>query len=150
MATQFAPEAAVYTDYKDLLKNKDIDAVSVCSPNRFHGVVTLAALKAGKHVLVEKPMAMSLVEARSMVAAAKKAKKLLMVNQSQRKYAAHVKAKEVMDSGIMGKVLHVTAMFGHEGPEFWSPTGKWFFKKKEARFGAMADLGVAVREGWEL
>ena len=96
----------------------------------------------GKNVLVEKPMAMSLAEAKSMVAAAKKAKKLLMVNQSQRKYAAHVKAKEVMDSGIMGKVLHVTAMFGHEGPEFWSPTGKWFFKKKEARFGAMADLGV--------
>jgi predicted dehydrogenase len=142
MAAQYAPEAAVYADYKDLLKNKNIDAVSVCSPNRFHGVVTIAALKAGKHVLVEKPMAMSLAEAKSMVAAAKKAKKLLMVNQSQRKYAAHVKAKEVMDSGIMGKVLHVTAMFGHEGPEFWSPTGKWFFNKKEARFGAMADLGV--------
>jgi predicted dehydrogenase len=53
-----------------------------------------------------------------------------------------VKAKEVIDSGIMGKILHVTAMFGHEGPEYWSPTGKWFFKRKEARFGAMADLGV--------
>ncbi|MBL7646629.1 MAG: Gfo/Idh/MocA family oxidoreductase [Candidatus Hydrogenedentes bacterium] len=142
VAAKFAPEAAIYTDYKALLKDKNVDAVSVCSPNKFHGEVTIAALKAGKHVLVEKPMAMSLLEGKNMVAAAKKAKKLLMVNQSQRKYIGHVKAKEVMDSGIMGKVLHVTAMFGHEGPEFWSPTGKWFFKKKEARFGAMADLGV--------
>ena len=85
-------------------------------------------------------MACSTVEAERMVSAAKKAKKLLNVNQSQRRFPPHVKAKEVMDSGILGKVLHLTAMFGHAGPEFWSPTGKWFFRKKEARFGAMADL----------
>jgi UDP-N-acetylglucosamine 3-dehydrogenase len=142
MADKHAPDAAVYTDYKALLKDGEIEAVSVCMPNKFHGVVSIAAAKAGKHVLVEKPMAMSVAEAKKMVEAAKKAKVLLMVNQSQRKFAAHVKAKEVMDSGIMGRVLHVSAMFGHEGPEFWSPTGKWFFKKKDARFGVMADLGV--------
>jgi predicted dehydrogenase len=77
-----------------------------------------------------------------MIDAAKKNNVTLMVDQSQRRFPAHVKAKEVLDSGIMGKILHVTAMFGHAGPENWSPTGKWFFKKKEARFGAMADLGV--------
>ncbi|MCF6286638.1 MAG: Gfo/Idh/MocA family oxidoreductase [Candidatus Hydrogenedentes bacterium] len=141
-ADQHSPGAAVYTDYKALLKNADVEAVSVCMPNKFHGVVSIAAAKAGKHVLVEKPMAMSLAEAKRMVAAAEKAEVLLMVNQSQRKYPAHIKAKEVLDSDIMGKVLHVTAMFGHEGPEFWSPSGKWFFNKKEARFGVMADLGV--------
>ncbi len=142
LAAQFAPGAEVYADYKELLRKAKIDAVSVCLPNFLHGPATIAALKAGCHVLVEKPMATSAAEGRKMLDAAKKAGKLLAVNQSQRLFPAHVKAKEVLDSGILGKVLHVTAMFGHAGPETWSPSGKWFFKKDEARFGAMADLGV--------
>ena len=125
-----------------MLKDSELDAVTVATPNYLHAPITIAALQAGCHVNVEKPMACSTVEAERMVSAAKKAKKLLNVNQSQRRFPPHVKAKEVMDSGILGKVLHLTAMFGHAGPEFWSPTGKWFFRKKEARFGAMADLGV--------
>ena len=142
LADKWAPAATVYTDYKKMLKDAELDCVTVALPNFLHGSVSIDALKAGCNVLVEKPMATSSDEAKKMIDAAKKAKKLLMVNQSQRRFPAHVKAKEVLDSGIMGKVLHVTAMFGHAGPEFWSPTGKWFFKKKEARFGAMADLGV--------
>lgn len=142
LAKRYAPEAKIYTDYKALLKDGAVDAVSVCLPNILHGPVSIAAAKSGCHVLVEKPMATSLEEAKAMVAAAKKAGVLLMVNQSQRRFAAHRKAKEVLESGIMGKILHVTAMFGHMGPEYWSPTGKWFFQKKLARFGAMADLGV--------
>lgn len=142
MADTFAPGAAVYTDYKALLKDAGVDAVSVCMPNKFHGVVSIAAAKAGKHVLVEKPMAMSLTEARQMVAAAKKSKVQLLVNQSMRNYPAHKKAREIIQSGFLGDVLHVTGMCGHEGPEHWAPNAKWFFKKKDARFGAMADLGV--------
>lgn len=142
VASKFAPGAQVFTDYRELLKKADVEGVSVCLPNNLHGPVTIAALKAGCNVLVEKPMATSVAEARRMLDAADKAGKLLAVNQSQRLFPAHAKAKEVMDSGIMGKVLHVTAMFGHAGPEYWSPSGKWFFNQKEARFGAMADLGV--------
>jgi len=142
LATANAPGAKIYTDYRDMLKDGEVEAVSVCLPNVLHGPVTVAAVKAGLHVLVEKPMATSAVEAQKMIDAAKKVGVLLMVNQSQRRFPAHVKAKEVIDSGILGRILHVTAMFGHSGPEGWSPTGKWFFRKKEARFGAMADLGV--------
>lgn len=142
LATRFAPEARIYTEYKALLKDAEVEAVSVCLPNYLHGPVTIAALKAGLHVMVEKPMATSMNEARAMNDAARKAGKLLTVNQSQRLFPAHAKAKEVLDSGILGKILHVSAQFGHAGPEYWSPTGKWFFNKKEARFGAMADLGV--------
>ncbi|NIA14912.1 MAG: Gfo/Idh/MocA family oxidoreductase [Nitrospiraceae bacterium] len=142
LAAQRAPEAKIYTDYKKLLREVKPDAVTVATPNYLHAPITIAALKAGCHVNVEKPMACSLAEAKRMLETAKKCKKLLNVNQSQRLFPPHVKAKEVIDSGIMGKILHLTAMFGHPGPESWSPTGKWFFKKKEARFGAMADLGV--------
>ena len=142
LAGEWAPNAVIYTDYKKMLKEAALDAVTVALPNYLHAPVTIDALHAGCHVNVEKPMACSSEEAQKMIDVAKKCKRLLNVNQSQRRFAPHAKAKEIIDSGIMGKILHVTAMFGHEGPENWSPTGKWFFKKKEARFGAMADLGV--------
>jgi len=142
LADRWAPNAKVYTDYTRMLKEAKLDAVTIAIPNYLHAPATIAALKAGCHVNVEKPMACSSAEARKMVDTAKRCRKLLNVNQSQRRFPPHVKAKEILDSGIMGKILHVTAMFGHAGPEYWSPTGKWFFKKKQARFGAMADLGV--------
>jgi len=142
LAHQYAPDAQIFNDYTEMLKGIDLDGVSICTPNCLHGPATFAALKAGCNVLVEKPMATSSVEAQKMVDAAKKAQKLLMVDQTQRLFPAHVKAKEVLDSGMMGKILVVNSMFGHAGPEHWSPTGKWFFRKREARFGAMADLGV--------
>ena len=142
LAERYAPGAAVYTDYKKMLKNERIDGVTVALPNYLHAPVTIDALKAGCHVMVEKPMATSPAEAQRMIDTAKKARKLLMVNQSQRRFAPHRKAREIIESGIMGKIIHVTGMFGHEGPENWSPEGKWFFQKKQARFGAMADLGV--------
>lgn len=142
LAKRWAPGAKVFSDYQKMLKQVKPDAVTVCTPNYLHAPITIAALNAGCHVNVEKPMACSSAEAQKMIDAAKRNKRLLNVNQSQRLFAPHVKAKEVIESGIMGKILHVTAMFGHEGPENWSPTGKWFFRRKEARFGAMADLGV--------
>lgn len=142
MRQRFAPDAAIYSDYKEMLKKESLDGVTITLPNVLHAPATISALKSGCHVLVEKPMAASLAEAKRMIAAASQAGKLLMVNQCQRRYAVHRKAKEVIDSGILGRVLTVAACFGHEGPENWSPSGKWFFKKDQARFGAMADLGV--------
>ncbi|MCC6697068.1 MAG: Gfo/Idh/MocA family oxidoreductase [Candidatus Hydrogenedentes bacterium] len=142
LAERYAPGAAVYTDYKKMLRNERIDGVTVALPNYLHAPVTIDALRAGCHVMVEKPMAASPAEAQRMIDAAKKARKVLMVNQSQRRFAPHRKAREIVESGILGKILHVTGMFGHEGPENWSPEGKWFFRRKQARFGAMADLGV--------
>jgi predicted dehydrogenase len=65
-----------------------------------------------------------------------------MVDQAQRFFPVHQKAREVMQSGILGKVLHVATAFGHSGPENWSPRGKWFFRKDQAGFGPMADLGI--------
>lgn len=142
MAARYAPNAAVYDDWNQLLQDPNVQGVSVCLPNRLHGPVSIAAVKAGKHVLVEKPMATSSEEAQQMIDAAREAGVLLLVNQCQRLAPAHIKAKEVLDSGLLGRVLHVTAMFGHSSPRDWSPSGTWFWRKEDARFGAMADLGV--------
>lgn len=142
LADAFAPGAQVYTDYKQMLKREELDAVTITLPNRLHGEVTVAALKAGCHVLVEKPMATSRAEAQKMIDTANEQGRLLLVNQCQRLLPAHQRAREIVQKGMLGKILHVTSMFGHGGPELWSPKGKWFFRKKDARFGVMADLGV--------
>ena len=72
-----------YATIKELL-NSDGDAVSVCVPNKFHASVTIQALKAGKHVLCEKPMAITLEDCNEMVKAARESGKLLMIGQNQR------------------------------------------------------------------
>jgi UDP-N-acetylglucosamine 3-dehydrogenase len=136
--------ATAYTDFQEMLKNADVDAVSICTPNYLHASMTIAALEAGKHVLCEKPMATSREEAEKMIAAADEAGKKLMIAHNQRFVASHEKAKQLIESGAIGKVFSFRTAFGHSGPESWSVDGKdsWFFKKNEAFIGAMGDLGV--------
>ena len=133
-----------YTDYMDLLNDKQINAVSICVPNVFHAPMAIAALQAGKHVLCEKPMATTLEEAERMNETANASGKILMIGHNQRLVPSHQKAKEMISQGKLGKIYSFRTSFGHSGPEGWSVDGKdsWFFKKSEAGIGAMADLGV--------
>lgn len=134
-----------YASYQELLADPEIDAVSVCAANHVHAEIAIAALKAGKHVLCEKPMAVTLEECQAMVDTAKGSGKYLMIGQNQRLAKAHAKAKELIKQGAIGKVLTFRTIFGHGGPETWSvDPGKntWFFDKTKAAMGAMADLGI--------
>ena len=134
-----------YASYQELLADPDIAAVSVCTATHAHAEVTIAALKAGKHVLCEKPMAVTLEECEAMVAAAKESGKYLMIGQNQRLAKAHAKAKELVAQGAIGQVLTFRTIFGHGGPETWSidpGSNVWFFDKTKAAMGAMADLGI--------
>jgi len=145
-ATQIAKQFGVpnaMTDYRQALK-LDVDAASVCTPTAFHAEHSIAFLKNGAHVLCEKPMCASIAEAKAMIAAAKKARRQLMIGHNQRLHVAHVRAKEFFQSGAMGRCLAFSTTFAHSGPEGWSVDGLncHFFKKKEAVWGAMADLGV--------
>lgn len=136
--------ATAYPSVEALLAS-DVDAVSVCSSNTSHAEIAIAALKAGKHVLCEKPMATTLEDCEAMVAAARAAGKHLMIGQNQRLAGAHKKAKELIEAGAIGKVLTFKTAFCHAGPETWSVDpglNTWFFDKKRAAMGAMADLGV--------
>lgn len=135
--------AVPFTRYEDLLAS-DVDAVSVCTPNYLHAPVTLAALNAGKHVLCEKPMATTKDDALSMMEAAEKNGKKLMIAHNQRFVRSHVKAKQLLEKGEIGRIYSFRTTFGHAGPENWSIDGgdSWFFHKHEASFGALGDLGV--------
>ena len=126
-----------------------IDAVSVCVANFAHADLSIQALKAGKHVLCEKPMAITLEECQTMLAEAEKAGKRLLIGQNQRLAKAHAKAKELVAAGEIGRVITFRTFFGHGGPETWSITpGKntWFFDKKRAAMGAMACLLYTSRQ----
>lgn len=130
---------------EELLAAGDVDAVSVCTSNATHAQAAIAALRAGKDVLCEKPMAVTIEECEAMVAAARETGRTLMIDQNQRLAKAHVRAKELLDAGRIGRVLTFRTTFGHGGPETWSVdpgTGSWFFDPKRAAMGAMADLGV--------
>ena len=134
-----------FASYEELLADPEIEAVSVCAANHAHAEISIAALKAGKHVLCEKPMAVTLEECEAMVAAARESGKYLMIGQNQRLAKAHAKAKELIEQGAIGKVLTFRTIFGHGGPETWSidpGSNVWFFDKTKAAMGAMADLGI--------
>lgn len=134
-----------YSSYPELLANPEIDAVSVCTANCSHAEISIAALRAGKHVLCEKPMATSLAECEAMVAAARQTGRFLMLGHNQRLAKAHIKARELIQNGLIGEIVSFRTTFGHGGPETWSiDPGQevWFFDKNRAAMGVMADLGV--------
>lgn len=134
-----------YETLDDMLSDQDIDAVSVCVANAAHAEDTIAALKAGKHVLCEKPMATTLEDCEAMVKTARTSGKKLMIDMNQRLDRAHEKAKELIANGAIGKVLTFRTTFGHGGPETWSiDPGKatWFFDRTKSAMGAVADLGI--------
>ncbi|RIX53067.1 gfo/Idh/MocA family oxidoreductase [Paenibacillus nanensis] len=145
-AQQFAEQhgGKAFADYETMLAEVKPDAVSVCTPNALHASMSIAAAKAGAHVLVEKPMAVSDAEAEAMIQAAEDNGVKLMVGHNQRLMPPHVKAKQILESGVLGKVLTFRTSFGHPGPDAWSVDGanSWFFRKEEALMGAMGDLGV--------
>ena len=97
MAAQYGGK--VYDSYFDLLNDPSIDAVSICVENRSHAEITTYALYAGKHVLCEKPMAVTLAECESMVAAAERNGKHLMIGHNMRFDPVHRKAKELLFTG---------------------------------------------------
>ena len=143
LAQQFGGK--VFCDYRDLLELPGLDAVSVCTSNNTHANITIEALDAGKHVLCEKPMATGLSDARAMVEASRRNKRFLMIGHNQRLARAHIKAKEILESGELGKILSFRTCFAHAGPEMWSAdkgSRTWFFQKNAAAMGALGDLAI--------
>lgn len=129
-----------YLDYRELLEQPDIDAVTIALPNHLHAPVAIQALKARKHVLLEKPMATSAREAAKIVDVARTMKRALMVGQNLRfnRFTQH--ARLLIDRGDLGEVYHLRA--------FWlrragiPRIGSWFTQKQLAGGGCLYDLGV--------
>jgi predicted dehydrogenase len=131
-----------YREYQDLLASPDIDAVSIAVPNALHAPVTIEALQAGKHVLVEKPLARNAAEGRSMIAAAEQAGKVLMISFNHRQRNDVQWLRRYIESGALGKIYYAKAYWmrrkGIPG------LNSWFVNKEQAGGGPLIDLGVHV------
>jgi predicted dehydrogenase len=129
-----------YSDYREMLEQPDIDAVSVCVPNYLHAEVTLAAIEAGKHVICEKPMALSVEDAERMVALARDRNRVLTIAFSQRsRNDCQALKRHIVDGGL-GDIYYAKASWmrrtGIPG------IGSWFTQKRFSGGGALIDLGV--------
>lgn len=125
-----------------MIESNEIDAVVLSTPPSSHHDLALAAFTAGKHVLVEKPMAPSVEECRSMIAAATKAGRFLAVGYNHRYFKALKRVRDVVQSGALGQLTHVRGYAGHTGlSEFKAP---WMYDRAVMGGGALMDNGTHV------
>lgn len=129
----------LYSDLPSMLAAEKLDAVSLAVPTHLHPECTLAALAAGVHVLCEKPIALNLADARRMVAAARESRRVLQIGHCIRFWPEYVKAKEIVDSGVYGKVI--AASFLRLAATAARRAGTWFVNE-EASGGMPLDLHI--------
>lgn len=110
-ALKDSPNAKSYVEYHDLLAQPGLDAVVVASPDHHHCPMLLAALAAKKDVYLEKPMSHSLEESRRMIQAVRSAQQIVQVGMQRRSAPSVIKAKELLDTGILGKISMVKPMW---------------------------------------
>ncbi len=141
--------AREFSEVGDLLKDPTIDAVSICLPNHLHAPVALLALKAGKHVLCEKPPALNAADARKIERSAAKAGKVLLYSL-QRRFGGNEQAShQAITKGHAGAVYHARASWTRTRG---TPIGTgWFSDKSKSGGGAIIDLGVHMLDlAWYL
>lgn len=132
----------IYTKWEQLIADKDIDAVAIALPNFLHAPVSMAALKAGKHVILDKPFATCYEDAKKVAALAKSKRKVFMVGMNQRYSNEAQTIKAIVGRGELGDIYHAKAYWMRRSgcPKF----GTWFGQKKLAGGGCLYDIGVHV------
>lgn len=141
----------LYTNIGSLFRNKDIDAVSVCLPNYLHAKVTVAAMKAGKHVLCEKPLAASVKDARKIVKAEKETGKKCMVAMKFRFTPEAHYITEELKKGAFGEVYYGYTHYLRPLGGIPTGAGNWFINKAKSGGGALIDNGVHLLDiNWYL
>ncbi len=138
-AEKFAREHGIpqaFSDYRELLKLADLDAVDLCVPNDLHSQMTVDAARAGKHVICEKPLCVTLEEADEMIAACKQQGVLLLYAEELLFAPKYVRAKRLVDEGAVGKPFLVKQSEEHSGPHM-----PWFWDVNRSGGGVMLDMG---------
>jgi predicted dehydrogenase len=132
-------DARIYTDYRELLLDNSIDVVYVCTPNRSHSEISIAALNAGKHVMCEKPMAISSAEAKNMVDAAKANNRILTIAYQNRFRKDSLYLKEECRKGTLGEIYFAKARAIRRRAV---PTWGVFLNEHEQGGGPLIDIGT--------
>ena len=114
-ATRRVPQIAAFADYQELVKMSEVEAVVICLPNALHAEAAVAALEQGKHVYLEKPLAISLQEARRVLAAWRQAGVVGMIGFNFRFHALYQDARRHIQSGRIGEVIAIRSVFAASG-----------------------------------
>ena len=139
MAQPFGAE--VSNRWQEVIARADVDAISICMPPYQHAEIALAAAAAGKHVLVEKPLAMDMDECRQMVRAAADAGTVLMVGQNQRWQPEHIQIKKLLDQQAIGRIVALRFDCNQFVKRMYPPDS-WIFDKKLSGGGMIAQTAV--------
>jgi len=134
-----------YADYEDLLRQDDIDAVIIASPNSVHAEQTIAAAQAGKHIYCEKPMALNLDDCKKMVAAVKEAGVKFLIGYHRRFNPLYKHTKKLVADGCLGNLFYVESDFCNHIPPDWD-IWSWLGKKDVA--GSLFHAGGATVLTW--
>ncbi len=129
------------TDPADLFSDPDIDIVDICTPNNYHAPLAIAALKAGKHVICEKPLAPKPADIQKMIAARDEAGKLLMTAQHFRFQGASKAMKAEIDTGVLGDIYHARSWMLRRAA---APVRPGFILKEHSSGGPCIDIGVHI------
>ena len=140
-AKEFGPaDARVYTDYKELLeKEKDIEVIHVCTPNRMHAPITIDALESGRHVMCEKPMAKTYADAKAMLDAARRTGKKLTIGYQNRQRPDAQYLKGIVSRGDLGDIYYAKALALRRRAV---PTWGVFLNEFEQGGGPLIDIGT--------
>jgi len=133
------PDAKVYTDYKQLIADTSIDVVHVCTPNRSHSFISIDAMRAGKHVMCEKPMAINATEAAEMVKVAKETGKKLTIGYQNRQTPAIRTLKKIVERGDLGDIYYAKALAIRRRAV---PNWGVFLNEYEQGGGPLIDIGT--------
>src|SRR5689334_15186788 len=125
-----------YSDYREMLRDPAVEMISITAPNNLHAQITIDAAKAGKHVVCEKPLCVTLEEADAMIDACRQAGALLLYAEELFFAPKYVKAKQMADEGAFGKIHLVKQGEKHSGPH-----SGWFWDVNKSGGGALMDLG---------
>lgn len=134
------PGVSAYSDWQDMIKREDLDLIIVSTTNNWLAPITLAAIRSGKHVLVEKPAARHYSELDPVVESAKEHRVKVMIGYNLRCHPALMKAKEIVRSEKLGPVLYIRGRYGHGGRSGYEK--EWRANPEISGGGELLDQGV--------
>jgi len=131
-----------YSDYREMLEAETLDMVSVCTPNYLHREMAEAVAERGIHLLLEKPVALSVADAVAIRDAVRAGGGQCMVAFTHRFLAGNVRAKQLLQEGKIGEPFMIRVRFAHRGPQPGWAMSDWFYRKAKSGGGAMLDMGI--------
>ena len=131
-----------YCDYRQMLEKEQLDMVSICVPNYLHHETAIAAAKRGIHLLLEKPVATTLAQAREIREAVRAGGGQCMVGFTHRFFDGNVEARRLIQQGKIGRPFMIRVRFAHRGPQPGWAMSDWFYRRAKSGGGAMLDMGI--------